>query len=150
MRRLLILACGASKRTDAGNLPAISRYDGSPFRTLRKALAGLDQEQRPAVLILSAEFGLIAADAPIPNYNRRMTPARALALCTPVREALALALAGGSYDETLINLGADYLPALPLDPETIAQLGTLTYTRGGIGERMSQMKKWLLAHTTDR
>lgn len=145
MRRLLIVACGATKRADVDHIPAIDRYSGPPFRTLRKALAGLPEEQRPTVLILSAEFGLIAADAPIPNYNHRMTTARALALCTQVREALAQALAGGRYDETMINLGADYLPALHLDPTTTTdQLGTLTYAQGGIGERMSQMKRWLL------
>ena len=144
MRRLLIVACGAAKRADVGHLPALDRYSGPPFRTLRKALAGLPEQQRPTVLILSAEFGLIAADAPIPNYNHRMTEARALALRTQVREALAQALAGGRYDETMINLGADYLPALPLDPTTTDQLGTLTNAQGGIGERMSQMKRWIL------
>jgi hypothetical protein len=142
VRRLLILACGATKRPDAGNLPAIDRYHGPPYKTLRKALAGIPEDQRPTVLILSAEFGLIAADAPIPDYNHRMTEARALALRAQVREALGRALAGGRYDETMVNLGADYLPALPLDPTTTDQLGAVTYARGGIGDRMSQMKRW--------
>jgi hypothetical protein len=53
MHRLLILACGATKRPEAGLLPAISRYDGSPARTLRKALRELAEDQRPTVLILS-------------------------------------------------------------------------------------------------
>lgn len=146
MRRLLILACGATKRTDAGLLPAIARYDGPPYKTLRKALAALPEGQRPTVLILSAEFGLIAADRPIPIYDRRMTRPRALSLRPHVRAALAAALAGGGYaQQTLINLGADYLPALPLDPDTIVQLGSLVFARGGIGERMALMKQWLQA-----
>lgn len=144
MRRLLIVACGATKRVEVYNLPAIDRYNGPPFKTLRKVLAGLPQEQCPTILILSAEFGLIAADMLIPNYDHRMTKARALALRAQVREALARALAGGRYDETMINLGADYLPALPLGPTTTDHLGTVTYAQGGIGDRMGHMKRWML------
>jgi cytoplasmic iron level regulating protein YaaA (DUF328/UPF0246 family) len=151
MRRLLILACGATKRPDAHLLPALDRYDGPPYRTLRKALAQLAEEQRPTVLILSAEFGLIPADALIPDYDRRMTASRATSLRSQARAALAETLAQGAFEATMINLGADYLPGLPLDPETVARLGALTYTRGGIGERMSHMKRWVLnsspAHT---
>lgn len=145
MRRLLILACGATKRHDTGLLPAIERYDGPPFRTLRKALAELPASCRPTVLILSAEYGLLAAEAPIPDYNRRMAKGRALSLRPHVGEALAQTLCSVSYDQTLINLGVDYLPALPLDPHTTAKLGAITYAQGGIGARMSQMKYWLLS-----
>jgi cytoplasmic iron level regulating protein YaaA (DUF328/UPF0246 family) len=146
MRRLLILACGKTKRSTAGLLPAIDRYDGSTHRTLRKALRELAEDQRPTVLILSAEFGLITAATPIPTYDRRMTASRAVALRRQVRAALVETLGDGHYDATLINLGADYLPALALDPELRAQFGTITAASGGIGQRMAQMKRWLLVH----
>ena len=70
MRRLLIVACGAAKRADVGHLPALDRYSGPPFKTLHKALAGLPKEQCPTVLILSAEFGLIADEA---AYGREIS-----------------------------------------------------------------------------
>ena len=143
MGRLLILACGATKRPDDGLLPAIDRYDGPPYRTLRKALRDLMEDQHPRVLILSARYGLICADTHIPNYNDRLTASRAVALRTQVRRALGEALEAGGVTTTFINLGAAYLPALALDPSMIAQLGLLTYARGGIGERMGQMKRWL-------
>jgi hypothetical protein len=110
----MIIACGATKRHDAGLLAAIERYDGPPYKTLRKALRELAQGQQPDIRILSAEFGLIAAEAPIPNYDHRMAPPRALALRGQVREALATTLATGDYTATFINLGADYRPALAL------------------------------------
>lgn len=49
-RRLLILACSATKRDDPTYMPAIERYDGPLWRTLR------------------------AADTPIETYDARMTP----------------------------------------------------------------------------
>jgi len=144
MRRLLILSCGATKRPDAGLMPAIERYDGPPYRTLRNALRKLAADQRPTVLILSAAFGLIAAETPIPDYDQLMTATRAEYLRTEVRAALTEYMDRGPFAASMINLGAAYAPALPLDPPTIARLGLLTYARGGIGERMGQMKRWLL------
>jgi cytoplasmic iron level regulating protein YaaA (DUF328/UPF0246 family) len=145
MHRLLILACGKTKSSTAGLLPAIDRYDGPPARTVRKALRELAEVQRPTVLILSAEFGLITAATPIPTYDRRMTASRAVALRGQVRAALAQVLAAANYDATLINLGADYLPAFNLEPALRVRLGVVTNASGGIGQRMRQMKRWLLA-----
>jgi hypothetical protein len=140
--RLLITACSATKRSDAGLLPAIDRYNGPSFRTLRKALRELAEERRPTVLILSGKFGLIESGKPIPNYDQRMTASLAVQLRSQVRSVLTAHLERRSYDETCINLGGDYLPALP-DLESYAQLGRLTSTHGGIGERLGQLKRWL-------
>lgn len=69
-RRLLILSCSATKRGDAKYLPAIERYDGPLWRTLRT----VDPEGRKAkVAFLSAHLGFRAADTPIELYDSRMT-----------------------------------------------------------------------------
>lgn len=141
--RLLILACGATKRPDPGLLPAIERYDGPPYRTLRKALRELAQDRHPDILILSAAYGLIRADSPIPTYDRRMTADRARQLRPQVLATLATHLAVRSYAETLINLGADYMPALPLDAALSLRLGAIHAAAGGIGSRMGQLRRWL-------
>jgi cytoplasmic iron level regulating protein YaaA (DUF328/UPF0246 family) len=146
--RLLILTCGATKRPDPSPLPAIERYDGPPYRTLRKTLRELAQDARPHILILSAQFGLIEADAAIPTYDRRMSATHAVQLRPRVREALQQHLAANCYAETLINLGADYLPALTVNEAVAPHLGLIRYTTGGIGERMQQMKRWLLESIT--
>lgn len=144
MRRLLIISCGVTKRGDPGLLPAIERYNGSPYKTLRATLRAMDSPTCPTILILSAHFGLIHAESPIPNYNLRLTKVRALALRSQVREALGDVLTSGGYTRSFINLGHDYLAALPLAPEVITRLGEITYAQGGIGKRLAQMKAWLL------
>lgn len=68
--RLLILACSATKRSDAGRIPAIERYDGPLWRTLRHC----DPDGRKArVALLSAHYGFRAARSPIENYDARLT-----------------------------------------------------------------------------
>lgn len=142
--RLLILACSSTKRPNAGTLPALQRYDGPVYRTVRAYLRDHPhQANRLVLLILSAEFGLIDADTPIPNYDRRMTTGRALALRPQVWQTLTRYVdERGPFTATLINLGMDYLPALDLDAVR-SQLGRTVYAAGGIGDRVGQLKRWL-------
>lgn len=68
--RLLILACSATKRDGDTYMPAIDRYDGPLWRTLRAA----DPDRRLArVAFLSARLGFRGADTPIELYDARMT-----------------------------------------------------------------------------
>lgn len=155
-RRLLILGCSSRKRHDPAPLPAIERYDGVNYRVLARALRaagegypnglpdyrllldalGLD------VLIVSAEFGLLTPVSLIPDYDRRMTAARALELQTSVSAGLDARFAVVPYREVFVNLGKVYMAAT----EGSEQLGThphVTYAVGGIGQKMAQMKHWL-------
>ncbi|WP_373537310.1 DUF6884 domain-containing protein [Microcoleus sp.] len=71
LRHLLILACSQRKRSDTDSLPAIERYDGPTFRLLRRFLR--KQPSAPLeIYILSAKFGLIPSDYPIPDYDQKM------------------------------------------------------------------------------
>lgn len=145
MKRLLIIACSATKRPDAGELPAIDRYDGPAYRVLRKwQRERPDQAAALDVLILSAEFGLIASDQPIPDYDRRMDARRARVLAPTVRAVLRAHLHSHEvYGATLVNVGGDYAPALDLSH--LEGLGAIAHTRGGVGERLGQLKRWLNA-----
>lgn len=68
--RLLILACSGTKQADPGYMPARERYDGPLWRTLRF----VDPDGRKAkVAFLSARYGFRAADAPIEDYDARLT-----------------------------------------------------------------------------
>ena len=144
--RLLILACSATKRHDPGLLPAIERYDGPSYRTLRRYLAG-DPARRDALdlLVLSAEFGLIRGERLIPTYDHRMDTQRAISLRPSVASTLHSQLAERVYEATFVSLGADYLPALRLPEELRPKLGALTFASGGIGARLGQLRHWLLA-----
>ena len=137
--RLLILSCSATKRTDPGMLPALWRYDGSAFRVLRKALRDLAADRHPHIAILSAEYGLIAADTPIPWYDRKMDPARAEALAPQVQAALCAALTP-DIAAIFVALSRAYLPALGALP---AGPWHVTAAQGGIGQRLGQLRRWL-------
>ena len=77
MNRLLILACSETKRDDAGRIPALLRYDGPLWQTLRT----VDPEGRAAkVAFLSAHYGFGDANDPIKSYNARLTPTLARAM----------------------------------------------------------------------
>ncbi|MEI8165022.1 MAG: hypothetical protein WCG26_01550 [Chloroflexales bacterium] len=135
MTALLILACSATKRPDAGLLPAIDRYDGPFYKTLRKALrerAGLAERLR--VRILSAEYGLIAADTPIPWYDRKMTRLRAEMLYPLVQHELNELRPWPR--PRFVSLSDLYHLALP--PMELTE-----YACGGIGARLGQIKAWL-------
>lgn len=69
-RRLLILACSATKRTTPGWMPARDRYDGPLWQTLRAA-DPTSLKATPA--FLSARYGFGSADTPIQDYNLRLT-----------------------------------------------------------------------------
>ncbi|NRP76121.1 hypothetical protein ILFOPFJJ_07045 [Ensifer psoraleae] len=68
--RLLILGCSATKRPDPGYMPAIYRYDGALWQTLRVT----DPRGSTAwVAFLSAHYGFQDAAVPIADYNARLT-----------------------------------------------------------------------------
>jgi hypothetical protein len=106
-RRLLILACTATKRHDPNPMPALLRYNGPSFRTLRKWQSdNADEAQQIDILVLSTKLGLIAADTQIEDYDQRMTPERAAALQPVVNLALHQFLAKhGPYAATLVHRG---------------------------------------------
>src|SRR3546814_17816515 len=70
--RLLILACSATKRSRPGWIPAVDRYDGPLWQTLRAI--GPDR-QDTKVAVLSARYGFIDSRSPIENYDTRLTTA---------------------------------------------------------------------------
>jgi hypothetical protein len=75
--RLLILACSATKRDGPEYMPAIERYDGPLWRTLRSVDP---RGEKAAVAFLSAHLGFRAADTPIEMYDARMTEQMAAAM----------------------------------------------------------------------
>lgn len=141
MPALLILACSATKLRNGGLTPAIDRYDGPAYRVLRKALRerpGL--AERLEVGVLSARYGLIRGGLPIAYYDQRMTSARAAEIGAEMSYQLALPTWRGPWGAVFVNVGASYRPALP-DPLP----WPATQARGGIGERLGQLKEWLWA-----
>ncbi len=142
--RLLIVGCSKAKSPDPGLLPARSRYQGTFWKVIRRALREhptLDQELD--ILVISAEFGAIDDHHLIPWYERRMSHERASALREQIVATINTRIRQSKYDNILICLGADYRPAL-----VGAHLANAYVTTGGIGEQAHQLKQWLRRHPT--
>lgn len=143
-RRLLIMACSARKFPTPGSVPAIQRYDGVAFRVVKKLLREGRFPDDVDVLILSARFGLIESDHPIPDYDVRMTSERAREQSEENRNVLGRLLASDSFSEVFISAGRDYSPAL--EPfEAWRGAATVTTNKGKIGVQLKSLKGWLLS-----
>ncbi len=93
----------------------------------------------PDVLIISAQFGLLAPETPIPYYEQRMTPARAATLASSIQSGLQKQLINQQYYRILVNLGRDYVQAL----SGFNGLVGAVWASGPIGIRARQLKIWL-------
>ena len=142
MTRLLIIACAAKKKPDPGTMPAVDRYDGPWYRTLRKARSNRPGSM-PVVWILSGEFGLIPGETPIPDYNQIMTPERALLLQDQIGEALARAMTP-DVTEVFVCAGRVYVEALMTHRDAFGSI-PVRVAPGGIGSKMGHLKRWLMA-----
>lgn len=141
-QRLLILSCSKRKRSDPGLLPAIERYDGPVFRILRRFFQEEPVEEIN-VQIISAEFGLISRDFPIPNYDREITPSRACELRPQVAVELKQIFEIQPYQQVFISVGRDYLEALTDVLPLLATGTSLKISNGPLGKKMSELHDWL-------
>jgi hypothetical protein len=142
--RLLILSCSQRKRPDLILLPALERYDGPMFRMLRKFLRESPYKDfHPEVYILSAQFGLITAKQPIPNYDRHITPQRASVLQPQILDQLRQILQQKQYKELFISVGKDYATALSGCEQLIPSHIRVTVALGSRGRKQSELYDWL-------
>ena len=139
-KQLLVLGCSQTKREAPGVLPAIDRYDGSPYRVLRKYLRNNEWPSSLSVAILSAKYGLVGGFTNIENYDERMTKLRAeewQPLCSKT-----LANWSTSHSRFHFSLGKDYLPVVM--PTISSDLsGKAEIFDGGIGIKLGKIKRLL-------
>jgi hypothetical protein len=98
------------------------------------------------LIIVSAKHGVIPHDLPIPAYDLRMSPERALKQAPENRTLLKRFLKGRCYSEVFISVGKDY--SLALEPHD-AWCGTASVivNEGRIGLQLRGLKRWLLRVT---
>lgn len=141
-RNLLIIACSKRKRIDPEPLPAIARYDGPTFRVVRRFL----RQQRPEppdIYVLSAQFGLIVRDCPIPYYDSRMTQQRARELQPKTIAKLERILECRPYQELCICAGRDYFKALDGYDRLIPSSLDVQIPTGSLGNKLVKLHTWL-------
>jgi len=142
-KRCLVLSCSQAKRGDIALLPAIERYDGPAFRVVRKFLREASSElQNVHVLILSAKYGLIAADEPIADYDQQMTAARAQELHDKLLKAFKERVVQADYNEVFLSLGRNYLAALD-GCEALLPSQVLIVSQSSLGKKLAELRAWL-------
>ena len=142
--RLLILACSQRKHSTQGLLPALQRYDGPAYRVMNKFMRVHPSEVRLLdVYILSAEFGLISACEPIPNYDHRMTLQRAKELQPLTQPKLKRILSDRQYNELFINMGKAYRQVLVGYESLIPANLKVIVSRGAMGRKLAELRNWL-------
>lgn len=138
-KKLLVLSCSQAKRDCDGLLPALDRYDGPPYRVLRKFLRDYQWPKDVSIGVLSARYGLFGILKGIENYDERMDAATAQAKaseCSRTLEKWAL-----DHPKVYLSLGRDYLPAV--QPALDRLNNKKKVFQGSIGLKMSQIKSFL-------
>jgi hypothetical protein len=138
-----VLACSSRKVSSAGLLPAIERYDGVAYRVVKR-LQRLGQYPKDVdLLIISAKYGIIQYDHPIPTYDLRMTPEQALEQAEENHNILSRFLHGRSISEVFISAGKEYLLGLEPFDAWRGEVRVRT-NKGKIGLQLKALKDWLL------
>jgi cytoplasmic iron level regulating protein YaaA (DUF328/UPF0246 family) len=120
----------------------MERYDGYFFRIINKAVDDGALREDVDIVILSAEFGLLDTDEPIPMYDREMTSHRADELREEVIDALTTRVRDGQYDEVVINMAKEYERAIKgIDSKLDIEITRID--GGGIGEKGHTLKHFI-------
>ena len=135
MKRAIILSCSERKKLDVRPLPAIERYDGAAFVLLRRFLKAAGEQ--PEIYILSAKFGLISADEPIPHYEKKLRACEVERLKEKIAEQKSKICLRQSF---FVNLGKLYLNAFGILAD---EFSDLTFAEGSSGKRLAMMHDWL-------
>lgn len=136
---LVVLGCSATKFDIDGAVPAVHLYDGPMYRVLRSHLRSYRWPADLSVSVLSAKYGLIGGLASIENYERRMTPHRALHLKEKVTATLKEISA--KHKNLHVILGKDYLQAI--DGPALSNQISIDYVDGPIGMKLHRFSHLL-------
>lgn len=144
---LVIVSCSALKNEAPGEMPALMRYDGPAYRVIRSFLREWSWPPDLRIGVLSAKFGLIGGLAPVPFYERRMTPERAKEL----RQAVALTLKKWSplFSSLTIVCGKDYLEPL-LEGVNALSFEHVEIADGPIGRKLQYLAQFLRKRQSKR
>jgi signal recognition particle subunit SEC65 len=147
-RRCLILGCSKMKIDTVDLVPAIKRYDGPPFRVLRKFLRDAPEDARNVdVFILSAKYGLIDGDKKIGIYDQVMTLSRAKELKEDVERQIRDLVAPHHYRSVFLSMGKTYLQTLDNIDNLIDQETKIITSNSGSGRKLTELKNWLWIQT---
>lgn len=140
---MLLISCSQTKRP-LNRTKAIELYDGPYYRVIRKLRREDNYPSETELFIVSARYGVIHENDEIDFYDLKMNADRAQELRTSNLVVLNELITHGKYSHILINLGHIYLESIRGYEKLIPRYTDVQVCSGQIGERMSQMKNWLL------
>lgn len=123
----------------------MERYTGAWYGVINKLKKENKLPQNLDTVIISAKYGFLKSDEIIEYYNLRMTKERAEELNQEILSKFRSFLDNRHYEVVFINLGSDYMPAINGVEDVIPRDTKIEYAKGRVGERKSQMKKWILS-----
>lgn len=131
----MVLPCSKMKN-NLVNAQAIDLYNGPFYQVLRK-----EKLKNTDLFIISAKYGLIRSTETISYYDQKMTLRRAEQLRKDIKLKMETILTEDNYTDVYINLGKIYMHAF-FDSLDLLQGYTIHHGKGGIGERLHQLKLW--------
>lgn len=131
---IFVMGCSAGKAE--GSVPGFAKYAARQHDLLRENLADLWAAGH-AVYILSAKFGLVQAHNALPDYDEKMTPARAAELAEQVM--LELKEAEEDHEEVVVYGSALYRSVIE-QASDLPVYGVVGQDRG-CGDHYSALKK---------
>lgn len=143
-KRCLILSCSRAKHGAPELLPAVQRYTGPMYQVLRRYLREKPEESNHlSVYILSARYGLIESQTPIPSYDQKMTPTRAVELRPDVLNMAQQVIAPIGYGEIYLAMGQTYLSAMDGLAGLLNGSTRLIVSQDSSGKQLTALRNWL-------
>jgi len=141
----LLLSCSQRKRSVKQPTCALELYDGYFYRIIRKLARQGCLSSNIDIVIVSSQYGILQPWELILPYDQKMTTRHAIEMRKAALAKLAEIFDGRQYREVFVNLGRLYLEAIAGFEALLPDTTTIIYAKGGIGQRGSQMKQWILS-----
>lgn len=114
------------------------------YQVLRRYLREKPEEANHlSVYILSARYGLIESQTPIPPYDQKMTPTRAAELRLDVLNMAQQAIAPIGYGEIYLAMGQTYLWAVDGLSGLLNGSTRLIVSQDSSGKQLTALRNWL-------
>ncbi|MGB2728708.1 MAG: hypothetical protein WBD09_09585 [Halobacteriota archaeon] len=144
---LLIISCSKTQSKEKEPIPALRRYDGRIFRSIKELMRRSEFPKAIDIRIISKgyslEHGLIGPDFPILRYNIEMTDELALRIKPSILSSLKGLLEKEDYIEVAINLSDGFSICVGGIRDLLAQETSLTCMIGTLDERDKQLGEWI-------
>lgn len=151
-RKLLILTTSFKRNEEITDpIRAIERYDGVYFKILRKHLRE-GKLKNTDILIVTEKRGLIWSNDKVPLYKiggkmgfLSLDEKTIEKLRHKNLKKIGEILSQNRYSEIYVNVGKQYMKLI----EGFEEFAPckLTYAKGGLGEKATHMRDWILSRT---